>query len=434
MSPAWAPLAIFPAVVSQVAYWYVASSKRHQTRLAFVAEASRVLSLSLDARELIASTARLALPTFGDAALAVLRDGEHHFDTVAQAEMDENEVRVDTSTRATSPLAVGAAQIAYRVLTTHPADATDAQTPGQEVHAFTEVGPLGSYAAVPIQSATHTFGALVVASGAKRAYTRADLEILEELARRSAAALENARLHADAQRAAQIRDEFLSIAAHELKTPVTSLRGYAQLLLRSGPDTDPSVVNRGLHTIDHQSRKLSQLTTKLLDVSRIDAGKLALDFQETDLAALLRVAVATVADGAPQHTLELDAPRTCCVSIDPIRMEQVIGNLLSNAIKFSPDGGHIHVALAESSADSSVRLEVRDHGVGIPVDRRANLFERLYQAHGDGYLSGLGLGLYISSQLVQLHGGHIEAQFPEEGGTAFVVTLPAHEAPSHRSD
>jgi signal transduction histidine kinase len=111
------------------------------------------------------------------------------------------------------------------------------------------------------------------------------------------------------------------------------------------------------------------------------------------------------------------------LNVDPVRIEQVITNLVGNAIKYSPDGGTIEVLLERVGSDA-VRLSVRDHGVGVPPERRARLFERLYQAHGDGYLSGLGLGLFISKQIVDLHGGSIEAQFPLDGGTRMIVTLP----------
>jgi signal transduction histidine kinase len=114
--------------------------------------------------------------------------------------------------------------------------------------------------------------------------------------------------------------------------------------------------------------------------------------------------------------------------VDPLRIEQVVTNLLSNAIKYSPDGGAIDVSV--SCGSDSVRLVVRDHGIGIPPERRARLFDRFYQAHGEGHFGGLGLGLFISRQIVELHSGTLEADFPADGGTRFQVTLPRHD--SHR--
>jgi signal transduction histidine kinase len=283
--------------------------------------------------------------------------------------------------------------------------------------------PLRSGLVSSIHSAGRSFGALLVLCTAERTLAKGDAEVLEELARRFAVALENARLHAEAQRATRLRDDFLSVAAHELKTPVTSLRGYAQLLVRSANSPDSALLTRGLQTIDMQSDKLRQLTDKLLDVSRIDSGKLRLEPRQVDIADLVRGCVATAQDAANLHRLTVSAPPTCYGWIDALRFEQVVANLLSNAIKYSPDGGDIEVSLARRG-DDSVLQQVRDHGLGIPPDRRARLFDRMYQAHGDGYLSGLGLGLFISRQIVEFHGGSIEASFPSDGGTLMCVTLP----------
>ena len=127
-----------------------------------------------------------------------------------------------------------------------------------------------------------------LASSQRPGYSENDLELAAELARRCELAIENAKLHAEAQRATRLRDEFLSVAAHELKTPMTSLRGYAQWLLRSmrdGSAIDPALLDRGLRVIDLQSVKLVDLTAQLLDVSRIEAGKLRLERREVDLVA-----------------------------------------------------------------------------------------------------------------------------------------------------
>ena len=114
-------------------------------------------------------------------------------------------------------------------------------------------------------------------------------------------------------------------------------------------------------------------------------------------------------------------------SVDPVRFEQVIANLLDNAIKYSPDGGPIELELTRPSA-ASVQLAVRDHGLGIAPERRSQIFDRFYQAHGEGYRSGMGLGLYISRQIVELHGGELWAEFPPDGGSRFVVRLPVRMA------
>ena len=109
--------------------------------------------------------------------------------------------------------------------------------------------------------------------------------------------------------------------------------------------------------------------------------------------------------------------------VDPLRLEQVLTNLLDNAIKYSPDGGTIEVAVSRSM-DDALEIAIRDHGPGVPPEKRSLIFERFYQAHGNGHKSGLGLGLYVSRQIVELHGGEITAEFPSDGGSRFVVVLP----------
>ena len=231
---------------------------------------------------------------------------------------------------------------------------------------------------------------------------------------------------AEAETALQVRNEFLSVAAHELRTPVTSLRAYGQLLLRmlnGGLSLEAGRVERALAVIDRQSAKLSHLVTHLLDTSFIENGHMTLDRREIDLTSLIQEAADAVGARSPSHTVTVHAPPRVLAIVDPVRFEQVLTNLLDNGIKYSPGGGPVVLALTVDSNDG-IRLEVRDQGVGIPLALREHIFERFYQAHAADYGSGMGLGLYISNQIVELHGGTIAAEFPAGGGTIFAVTLP----------
>jgi signal transduction histidine kinase len=285
----------------------------------------------------------------------------------------------------------------------------------------------------PLAARGRVLGAITCFGFEQRApYTPIDQALAEELGRRCGMAIDNARLHAEAQRATRLRDEFLSVAAHELKTPMTTLRGYTQLLGRAtaGGQLPPAaLLHRSVHAIDSQSEKLVRLTEQLLDVSRIEAGKLQLSRSEVDLVKLVRGIVDAVQESTTKHRICLEAPQTCPAWADPMRLEQVVANLVGNAVKYSPNGGRIEVSLREPDP-SRIELVVRDWGLGIPPDRRENLFGRFYQAHGEGHFGGLGLGLYISRQIVELHGGTIEADFPSSGGSHFVVTLPSLAAAS----
>jgi signal transduction histidine kinase len=319
-----------------------------------------------------------------------------------------------------------------------------------------------SFYMVPLQTGGRVVGRLGLNFAAPGELPPEDREALALFAAHAAAALERVRLahaqaaHAAAEAAVRARDEFLSIAAHELKTPITSLRGYAQFLLRrfeQSRSVDADVAARAIHTIDAQADKLSRLITQLLDVSRLEAGKLILDREPTDLVDLIRGVVDTVQARAGSRTIAVKAPRTPIVAtVDPLRIEQVVANLLDNAVKHSLDTRSVDVRVWQPDAESVV-FSVRDRGRGIPRHQHALVFERFYQVglrmphalSANGAVSaasatgapeprsaGMGLGLYISRQIVDRHGGTISLESPRSGGACFVVRLPLDAAEGDR--
>jgi signal transduction histidine kinase len=230
-----------------------------------------------------------------------------------------------------------------------------------------------------------------------------------------------------AEAAIQARDEFLSVAAHELKTPLTSLRASAQILARrlaKGLIEAPAWLTDGLRTIDQQSERLTRLLAQLLDISRLDQSKIVVDREETDLAGLAQQLVTGFRARSGRHAITLRAEPGLVAEVDRLGIEQVLSNLLDNALKYSPEGGQIEVEIGRTP-DDQVRLVVRDHGLGIAPEKRTEIFERFYQAHAEEHRSGLGLGLYITRQIVTQHDGSITAEFPEDGGTRFTVQVPA---------
>jgi len=234
---------------------------------------------------------------------------------------------------------------------------------------------------------------------------------------------------AEAEAAVQARDTFLSVAAHELKTPVTALKGNAQLLLRLQERgvLDPDRLARSLRGIDRATDRLSALTDDLLDVSRIRTGQLPLALEPTDLPHLLREAVERATDGRDgRHRFVFDLPAASpLVPLDPARIEQVLANLLSNAIKYAPDGGTITVSAWE--ADGGVAVRVRDEGIGLPIGDTETIFApfgRAANALANNF-PGMGLGLYICRNIVERHGGRMWAESDGEGrGTAMTFWLP----------
>ena len=289
---------------------------------------------------------------------------------------------------------------------------------------------------VPLVVENRVIGVVHVGTRAPRHFTADDKHLLQLVADRIALAIGHAHLytaereaHARAVKAVQERDEFLSVAAHELKTPVTSLCGFAQTLLRlmkGETRIEAPQVRRALQHIDTQSMKLDGLIAQLLDLSRIEAGRLSLNCEVVDLTAVVQGVVAAAQARTNAHTLVVHAPAPIAARLDPLRIEQVLVNLVNNAIKYSPDEGPIDIAATQHGEVAQVT--VRDHGLGIPPEHREHIFDRFYQAHARSHRSGMGLGLYISRQIVDLHGGSITADFPADGGTRFVVTLPTHES------
>jgi signal transduction histidine kinase len=236
-----------------------------------------------------------------------------------------------------------------------------------------------------------------------------------------------ARVQAEA--GVRARDEFLSVAAHELKTPIASLRLAAQLLCRDLVPSAESERPRELSEIVlEQSTRITRLVEQLLDLARIDAGKLSLERSDTDIAALVNNVVSTARRLSDKHTIVVHAPsRAVQARVDSLRIEQVLWNLVDNAIKYSPFGGVIDVAVQQPIRDW-VQLEVRDRGLGISPDKLRHVFERFYQGANTEpatNVAGLGLGLYISRQIVEWHGGDISVERPPDGGTRVIVNLPA---------
>ena len=239
------------------------------------------------------------------------------------------------------------------------------------------------------------------------------------------AAAEGELRRAEAQKIAE-RDEFIAIAAHELRTPITSLRLAVQHVRRQvahGTAPEDEKLRDSLLIVESQSQRLGRLVTELLETVRMREGRMTLDIQQADVGDLVGRAVRDAQATTTRHKIVLEAPPRLRAKLDQLRFLQVVNNLLDNAIKFSPDGGRIEVDLS-SPTRGALRLAVRDHGIGIEPEDRPHIFERFYQSQPSDQRAGLGLGLYVSREIVERHGGRIEAEFPDDGGVRVVVSLP----------
>ncbi|HYD56943.1 MAG TPA: PAS domain S-box protein [Burkholderiales bacterium] len=230
-----------------------------------------------------------------------------------------------------------------------------------------------------------------------------------------------------AQRSARVKDEFLATLSHELRTPLNAILGWAQLLRARGTP-EPPELQRGMEVIERNARAQVRLIDDLLDLSRILSGRFRLDVQQVSLLDIVRGALDSIEPAARSKGIRLENvldPKSVVVSGDPARLQQVFWNLLSNAVKFTPKGGRIQVLLQR--VNSHIEFSVSDTGIGIPASFLPHVFERFTQKDGTTHreYGGLGLGLAISKQLVDLHGGTIHAKSMGEGeGATFVVTLP----------
>jgi PAS domain S-box-containing protein len=311
--------------------------------------------------------------------------------------------------------------------------AHDPAIPG-DYHAIGE--HLGTCAALvaPIRVEGRVDGLLYVANSERRPFSDLDEAVLARLADHVALAIRNARLLArekqalaESEAANRSKDEFLATLSHELRTPLTSMLGWVRMLRSARLDAEQTA--RALETIERNTRLQAKLIDDLLDVSRIVAGKIKVEQQHVDLAAVVGEAVQSLRREAEVAGVGLAVSRAQDAGVvigDVVRLQQIVANLLSNAIKFTPAGGRIDVVL-ERVDEGSVRLVVRDTGVGIRPDLLPRIFDRFLQ--GDASRTrgrgGLGLGLAIVRHLVELHGGFITADSDGPGqGSTFTVTLP----------
>ncbi len=296
-------------------------------------------------------------------------------------------------------------------------------------------GKLKSVFGVPMIVEGRVVGVLLVGSHQHRSFKGGDVDLLRVVADRAALAIDHARLYEaerqarteaeQAGQAVELREEFMSIASHELRTPLTSVLGLTGLLLRTIEQTgeiDGDVLVKRLTAIERQARRLNRLVSELFDTSRIESGKLTLDPTNVDLAQVVRSAVETLDHTVAGHRVRVETRGRVPVSADALRIEQVITNLIDNALKYG--GPEEPVEVIVEPAGARARLVVRDHGPGIPPEARGRIFERFFRGHTRDHRSGLGLGLYISQQIVEQHHGSIEARFPPGGGTEFEVCLP----------
>lgn len=306
------------------------------------------------------------------------------------------------------------------------------QSAAQTYHAV--LMRISSLLVLPLRTRREILGALVIASHSpERAMNDEKLPVAELLAERAAVAIDNAQLYAeqvDARRKledlSRLKDEFLSIASHELRTPVTSIKGYTQLAKTLIRENDLRTSDEYLEIALDQIDRMSRLILELLDVSRIETGRLEIRREPIHWSAFVRSVVQRHQTAVADRSFRLELPSISKeVFGDRDRLEQVLTNLLENAVKYSPEGSAISATVRDDG--DRVVTSISDQGIGIPNDELGQVFERFHrgrQVSATNY-GGLGLGLYITKQIVERHGGSIWVESREGVGTTFYFSLPA---------
>jgi PAS domain S-box-containing protein len=416
----------------------LAREQAAQRRLAVLAEASQLLDASLDYEATLQEVARVAASTLADWCIVHLLEPDGSIRWLAVAHGDPEKEALARELQRRYPASLDTRGGVGRVLCTGQPEIyaqnteADRRARARDPEHLRLLQALGSRSAMilPLAVRGRMLGALsLISSRPDRHYSPTDLVIAEELARRCAHAVENARLHQEAQTALRAREHFVAVASHELRTPIARVKGYAEMLQTAYADGNlpEEMLGRGLRRIEDASDRLAALVRDLLDVSRMSSGSLPLRPRELDVVDLLRGMVARCSEHiGPSGRAQLDIlgapPR---VMADADRLEQVFQNLLDNAVKYSPEGAELRVGVQPKAG--GVLIEFQDRGIGLPDGAAEQIFEPFGRAPNaqDRQIQGMGLGLYICRNIVEQHRGRIWARSDGEGqGTLVTVWLP----------
>jgi len=420
-------------------------ARRREETMRFFAEASVLLSSSLDFVSICERLAHLVVPTFADwCGVDLLQDGELRPIAIAHVNPAKLEVAWEMRRRYPPDAASGRGPVA--VLRTGRAEMVREIADEMLVHAARNPEHLGfirelglrSALSVPLLAGGRAIGVLnLVWAESGHLYRREDLEMMEELGRRAGLAVENARLYDEARGAVEARDEFLSIASHELKTPLTSLRLKVDGILRAAakPDRGPldsAKLSARLAGVGKQLGRLTELVDALLDVSRAAAGRLELTLDEVDLAVVVREVAERFKDdlataGCALSIVLPEAPEVPGQATpvvgrwDRLRLDEIVTNFLSNAIKY---GAAKPIQIRVAASETEAVVEVEDQGIGISAEDQPRLFERFARVASPDHYGGFGLGLWIVKILVEAMGGRVGVDSAVGVGSVFRVALP----------
>jgi PAS domain S-box-containing protein len=416
-------------------------TERANVRLLLLVEGSKRLSRSLNIVNTLETLATMVVPALADWSYVVHMGWDGGPAVVATAHGDPNKqelldrlrsCRPDPSAPEGAPRAFRTGDVvSYSDITPEQLSVGTATWPlvgtrdPEHLHTLRELG-MRSLLCVPIRGRTGVDAVIMLVSETDpRRYDADDVILAQNLADRAAIALENGRLLSEALEAVRARDDFLAVAAHELRSPLTSLLLQVQVLGRAiaRERFDARAARKAVEVAEAQARRLSTLIDGMLDVSRYAAHQLLVHPEEIDLRRVLDELLSTLSTDLERAgcSVTLNAPGELMGRWDRGRIEQVLLNVLSNAMKF---GAGRPIEVDVRATDETVRIAVRDHGIGISREDQARIFERFERAVPTRHFGGLGLGLYTSVQILRAHQGSLRVDSRKGQGASFVIDLP----------
>jgi PAS domain S-box-containing protein len=416
------------------AFHDVTALKATERRLTLLADAGSVLGKSVDYQESLNELARMVVPDLADWCVVDVVEQESGVRRVAVAHEDPSLVALaeQVQRRWPSNIEEGATGDVLKTgepllvpLITEEQLAAAARDADHEKH-LRALG-LGSVVILPLVARERVLGLLtLVRSDQSRAFSEDELPLFGELAARAGTAVDNARLLHEATEAVRLRDDFLAIASHDMRTPLAAILGYVQLALRRARKMEKSGGEKlveYLTAAENMAGRLTDLVADLMDVSLLRSGRpVALEPVELEIGQVAERVIEGHRKLARAHRIVFDHVESVVVQADIRRLERVLDNLLSNAVKFSPGRGEIRVTIDRDAA--MARIRISDQGIGIPNADLPELFTRFRRASNVAGVRGTGLGLAGSREIVRQMGGDIEVHSDEGEGSTFTVTLP----------
>jgi K+-sensing histidine kinase KdpD len=401
-------------------------AENDQQRFKFLSEASLILSENLNHEKTLKKIVSHSVPRFADGCVVDLFKGGQLFRVAAahvnpKKEVITHEIACRSGFKIRSPMDVVLSSGEPILITDMKSVYQRIEADGRNCDALKFIG-MKSLIMVPLGPKEKPIGAMgFCTSETERIFDHLDVTLAVEISRRATVAIENAKLFNQAQESVKLRDDFLSIASHELKTPLTSICLQLDLVKRSNDlqSDNNSRLAKAFEVFDLQSARLAKLIDSLLDFTLIQAGKLSLSLEMINLSELVELAVETLPTSIPKPILRLD--EEIVGFWDRTRLDQVIVNLISNGIKY---GGEKPLHIEISSNRNHAILKVQDFGMGIAKSDQEIIFDRFQRAKGEFKAWGMGLGLFITRQIVEAHHGTIKIESEMNKGSTFIVEIP----------